>query len=139
MTDNASSPSKPSSRPAQTPQQEAGTSASRWEPDAVRPENTLGLVAFVIGLVGVFIDVLQSIALFLFARYGGPLPYAFVDTFGTYLIGVIGAVALVLGVIALLRRGVPRGFAAAATALGGTTVLFVLLGLVENLLLVAFR
>jgi hypothetical protein len=139
MTDNASPQSQPSSRPVPASQPGLGASTSRHEPDAVRPENTLGLVAFVIGLVGVFIDVLQSIGLFLFARYGGPVPYAMVNTFGTYLIGLIGAVALVLGLLALLRRGAPRGFAAAATALGGTTVLFVLLGLVENLLLVAFR
>lgn len=103
------------------------------------PGSTLGLVAFVVGLIGVAVDMLQSVGLFLFARFGGPLPFAVIDTVGSYLIGVIGAVALVLGVLALLKRGSSKGFPAAAAALGGTTVLFVLLGLAENLVLVVFR
>ena len=95
--------------------------------------NTLGVVSFALGLATVLVSTMQSLVVILLVRFAGSgLPYTLVNIIGMSLVGILGAVALVLGIVALLRRGAPKGFAGAGTALGGQAVFFLLLNLVEN-------
>lgn len=114
-----------------------------YQPQAAEPQateqpgpgvrNALGLVSFGIGLATVLVSVLQSFGLILLVRFAGSgLPYTLVNVIGMSLVGILGAVALVLGIVALVRRGAPKGFAGAGAALGGQAVLFLLVNLIEN-------
>ena len=95
--------------------------------------NILGVVSFAVGLATVLVSMLRSLGLIvLVGLAGSALPYTLVNIVGMSLEGILGAVALVLGIVALLRRGAPKGFAGAGTALGGQAVFFLLLSLVEN-------
>jgi hypothetical protein len=114
-----------------------------YQPQAAEPQSTeqpgpgvrnaLGVVSFGIGLATVLVSVLQSFGLILLVRFAGSgLPYTLVNVIGMSLVGILGAVALVLGIVALVRRGAPKGFAGAGAALGGQAVLFLLVNLIEN-------
>lgn len=114
-----------------------------YQPQAAEPQSTerpgpgvrnaLGVVSFGIGLATLLVSVLQSFGLILLVRFAGSgLPYTLVNVIGMSLVGILGAVALVLGIVALVRRGAPKGFAGAGAALGGQAVLFLLVNLIEN-------
>lgn len=114
-----------------------------YQPQAAEPQSTeqpgpgvrnaLGVASFGIGLATVLVSVLQSFGLILLVRFAGSgLPYTLVNVIGMSLVGILGAVALVLGIVALVRRGAPKGFAGAGAALGGQAVLFLLVNLIEN-------
>jgi hypothetical protein len=116
---------------------------SDYQPDPPLPQasepyqpvarNTLGVVSFAAGLATVLVSMMQSLVLILLVRFAGSgLPYMLVNIAGMSLVGILGAAALVLGIVALLRRGAPKGLAGAGTALGGQAVFFLLLNLVEN-------
>jgi hypothetical protein len=116
---------------------------SHYQPDPPLPQaaepyqptarNTLGVVSFAAGLATVLVSMMQSLVLILLVRFAGSgLPYTLVNIAGMTLVGVLGGAALVLGIVALLRRGAPKGLAGAGTALGGQAVFFLLLNLVEN-------
>ncbi|HVX09342.1 hypothetical protein [Humibacter sp.] len=116
---------------------------SHYQPDPPLPQapepyqpaarNTLGVVSFAAGLATVLVSMMQSLVQILLVRFAGSgIPYTLVNIAGMSLVGILGAAALVLGIVALLRRGAPKGLAGAGTALGGQAVFFLLLNLVEN-------
>jgi hypothetical protein len=103
------------------------------QPSQPAVRNALGMVSFVLGLATVLVNVLQSFGVIILVRFAGSgLPYSLVNIVGMSLVGILGAVALVIGIVALLKRGAPKGLAGAGVALGGEAVLFLLVNLVEN-------
>ncbi|RXZ48623.1 hypothetical protein ESP57_06380 [Agromyces fucosus] len=86
----------------------------------------LGVIAFVIGAAAVVMTRLLGLVSPLLISTGLPSAYELISGLGLLANGlslICGIAALVLGVIVLLRRDAPKGFAAAGAALGGAEVL----------------
>ncbi|MFB6610455.1 hypothetical protein ACFCVO_09055 [Agromyces sp. NPDC056379] len=91
----------------------------------------LGVISFVIGAGVVLVTRLLGLAAPLLISTGLPAAYELISGLGllaNVLSLVLGIAALVLGVLVLLRRGAPKGFAAAGAALGGAEVLSAFIG-----------
>ncbi|PPF87831.1 hypothetical protein C5B96_03330, partial [Subtercola sp. Z020] len=90
--------------------------------------NPLGVVALVVGVVGIVFNVLFTLVQ---AVATGQRMYELLATFalGHAILAIVIALATIaLGVIALLRPGAPRGAAGAGTALGAASLVSVLTG-----------
>ncbi|SIO26731.1 hypothetical protein [Agromyces cerinus] len=91
----------------------------------------LGVIAFIIGAAAVLMTRLLSLIAPLMISTGMPSAYSLISGMGVFanaLSLILGIAALVLGLIVLLRRGAPKGFAAAGAALGGAEILNALIG-----------
>ena len=90
----------------------------------------LGLIAFIIGAAAVLMTRLLSLVAPLMISAGLP-SYSLIAGMGIFanaLSLILGIAALTLGLVVLLRRGTPKGFAAAGAALGGAEILNALIG-----------
>lgn len=123
------------------------TSAPSPEPAAAsttpaapaRPGRALGIVAFVAGVATVLIDALTTLIypmVLLGSDYnaGTSAVVAAVGAASGILNLLLGLVAVVLGIIVLVRRGAPKGFAAAGTALGAAALVHVAFSGIQSLL-----
>ncbi|WP_139417886.1 hypothetical protein [Agromyces laixinhei] len=91
----------------------------------------LGVISFVIGAGAVLVTRLLGLVAPLLITTGLSPAYELLNGLGiltNVLSLLLGIAALVLGVLVLLRRGAPKGFAAAGAALGGAEVLSALIG-----------
>ena len=91
----------------------------------------LGVIAFIIGAAAVLMTRLLSLVAPLMISTGLPSAYSLISGMGIFanaLSLLLGIAALALGIVVLLRRGAPKGFAAAGAALGGAEVLNALIG-----------
>lgn len=90
----------------------------------------LGVISFGIGAAAVLLTRLISLVSPLMISVGMP-SYSLITGLGIFANAIsllLGIAALALGLVVLLRRGAPKGFAAAGTALGGAEVLNALIG-----------
>ena len=94
--------------------------------------NLLGVVAFVVGLVGLVLRIVVTLGLAFLVRSVVGGTYNLVSWTGAIVVGLIGLTALVLGIVALLKRGAPKGFAAAGAVLGGEAVLVLVLTIAQD-------
>ncbi|WP_147305296.1 hypothetical protein [Subtercola boreus] len=95
---------------------------------ALRARNTLGIVALMVGVVGILFNVLFTLVQAVVVGQG---MYELLATFGvahSVLAIVIALATIALGIVALLRPGAPRGAAGAGTALGAASLVSVLTG-----------
>ncbi|RFA15403.1 hypothetical protein B7R21_05150 [Subtercola boreus] len=95
---------------------------------APQTRNTLGIVALVVGVVGILFNVLFTLVQAVVVGQG---MYELLATFGvahSVLAIVIALATIALGIVALLRPGAPRGAAGAGTALGAASLVTVLTG-----------
>ncbi|WP_022901155.1 hypothetical protein [Humibacter albus] len=102
---------------------------------AARPApagNLLGVVSFVFALATVAFDILRAFGLTFLVRVTPAGLYTVVSWTGTALVAMLALGALIIGILALLRKGAPKGFAAAGTALGAQALLAVLVGLAQT-------
>ncbi|RFA08627.1 hypothetical protein B7R54_04815 [Subtercola boreus] len=93
-----------------------------------RARNPLGIVALVVGVVGILFNALFTLVQAVVVGQG---MYDLLATFGvahSVLAIVIALATIALGVVALLRPGAPRGAAGAGTALGAASLVSVLTG-----------
>lgn len=113
----------------------APTAAAPAEPKTNRTR--LGVTSFIIGAAGVLLTSIFTLTIPLLVR-SDVSSYALVSVVGlgsTALALVLGLVALILGVIVLLKKdGTPRGFAAAGAALGGAQVFSALIGFAQSVM-----
>ena len=108
--------------------------ASAGAPTAVSP-SPLGTVSFVAGTAA---NLLQLLMQFVFVLLLSSVGYAGlqpVQLIATAIAFVLGAAALVIGVLALLQKNARRALAGAGIALGAVVVLGAVVGLVQGLLL----
>ncbi|MGA0567432.1 hypothetical protein ACO2Q7_08880 [Rathayibacter sp. KR2-224] len=96
-----------------------------------RTRNTLGVVSFILGLAVVLVSLVQTFSLLIVVRTYN-VAYSVISGIGMSVVGVLGVAALAVGIVALLKRGAPKGFAGAGVALGGQALLFLLVNLVET-------
>lgn len=108
---------------------------SESAPTAVQGSTTnfrlIGVISFVIGAAAVLMTRLLGLIAPLMVSTGLPWAYSLISGMGILanaLSLILGIVALVLGLAVLLRRGAPKGFAAAGAALGGAEILSALIG-----------
>ncbi len=110
-------------------------SAPPVEPRPSTNFRLLGLIAFVVGIASVVITRLLGLVAPFLISTALPMAYELISTLGlvaNVLSLVLGIGALVLGLIVLLRRDAPKGFAAAGAALGGAEVFGAFIGLVQT-------
>ena len=91
----------------------------------------LGVISFAVGVAAVLMSRLLGLVAPLLINAGLPSAYGLISgisLIATALSLVLGIGALVLGLIVLLRRDAPKGFAAAGAALGGAEVLGAFIG-----------
>ena len=88
--------------------------------------NPLGLASLIVGaipsLLGVFFLLVQAALI----TSGDAQAFGAVSTASSVLSGLLGAAALILGLVALARRGASKTLAAAGIALGAATLVGVL-------------
>lgn len=96
----------------------------------------LGLVSFIAGAVNVLLGTVLSFAVSatIIAAAGDYTAVGMLQLGQTVVSVLLALVAVVTGVIALLRRGAPKGFAAAGTALGGASLFGVLASVAQSAL-----
>jgi len=110
-------------------------SAPSVEPRPSTNFRLLGVIAFAVGVASVVITRLLGLVTPFLISTALPMAYELITTLGlvaNVLSLVLGIGALVLGLIVLLRRDAPKGFAAAGAALGGAEVLSALIGLGQS-------
>ncbi|KQM82632.1 hypothetical protein ASE68_04540 [Agromyces sp. Leaf222] len=93
------------------------------------------MVSFVAGTAA---NLLQFLMQFVFVLLLSSVGYAGlqpVQLIATAIAFVLGAAALVIGVLALLQKNAPKALAGAGTALGAVVVLGAVVSLIQGLLL----
>ncbi|RFA22374.1 hypothetical protein [Subtercola boreus] len=94
--------------------------------------NPLGLIALVVGAVGILFNVLFTLVQAVAVGQG---MYDLLSTFAvahSILAIVIAVATIALGVLALLKKGAPKAAAGAGTALGAASLVSVLTGLLYS-------
>lgn len=109
-------------------------------PIAASTSNAAGRASLVVAVVIVGVGVLQQLATYvlptlLYGLGSGMSEISWV--FGAFglLIGVLAIVALILGIIGLSRPGTTKAAAGAGTAIGASSLLSVMIGLLGPLFL----
>ncbi|QEO14594.1 hypothetical protein FLP10_09305 [Agromyces intestinalis] len=116
-----------------TPAPAASSSPYGVAPDA-RPRNVIGVAAFIAGVASKLVGVIFGLSVPAILAADGAYGVYQLASFITSVLGfVLGAVALVLGIVGLVRPGRPRGFAAAGAAIGAVVVVEVAVGLLQGL------
>lgn len=95
--------------------------------------NRLGLVALILGAIPSVLGLIFLLAQAAMIAGGDPYAIGTLSGVATVLNGLLGLAALIVGLIALTRRGLGKALAAAGTALGAAT----LVGVLGNLLYAA--
>lgn len=85
----------------------------------VLKRNPLGLAALVVGAIGILGSFLYAALQISFIRAGNMDVLGALGTTSTVLTALFGIAAVILGVVALLRRPASKAFASAGLALGG--------------------
>ena len=108
------------------PQQPAAFQPGRGDAGPRLAPNPLGFASMVVGaivpLLGVLFLLIQAAAI----RSAEPSALGAISSVGNVLGGLLGVAALVLGLVALTRRGASKTFAAAGVALGASAVVSVI-------------
>jgi hypothetical protein len=110
-----------------------GGSAPGGSAPGARARSPLALVSFIIAIANILIGWVLSFAIS-GAIVSATDSYATVGVLqlvNSVLTVLLALVSLVTGLIALLKRGAPKGFAAAGTALGGAALFGVLMGVAQ--------
>ncbi|MGV8885447.1 MAG: hypothetical protein ACOH1T_07650 [Microbacteriaceae bacterium] len=97
--------------------------------------NPLGKISFFLGVSIVVFEVVFSVVR---TSIIATENFSLVGAIGlvqSIVVGVLAVAAVITGLIALTRVGLPRGFAAAGTALGGMALINVATGLLNSALL----
>ncbi|WP_368497421.1 hypothetical protein [Herbiconiux sp. A18JL235] len=95
--------------------------------------NRLGLVALILGAIPSVLGLIFLLAQAAMIAGGDPYSVGTLSGVAMVLNGLLGLAALIVGLIALTRRGLGKALAAAGTALGAAT----LVGVLGNLLYAA--
>lgn len=113
------------------------TDARTAAPAPSTDRKLLGLISFIAGAVGVVLPSLFTLSVPFLVR-SNVSSYTLLSVLGigsTVLALVLGLAALVIGLIVLLKKDAPRGFAAAGAALGGAQVVTALISFGQTAML----
>ncbi|UOE43316.1 hypothetical protein [Agromyces larvae] len=126
MTESAPlSPSAPAPSPNPAP--------SPYGTAPARPRNVVGIAAFIVGVASKLVGVGFGLSVPAILAADGAYGVYQVASFATSTVGfLLALVAVVLGIVGLVRRGAPRGFAAAGTAIGAVVVVEVGVGALQG-------
>jgi hypothetical protein len=110
------------------------SAANAPAPASARPF-PLGLVSFIAGAAANLLQFLMQFAFVLLVSSVGYMAVQPVQLVVTVIAFVLGAAAVIIGILALLQKHAPRGLAAAGTALGAVVVVGAVVSLIQGLLL----
>jgi hypothetical protein len=91
----------------------------------------LALVSFISGIVTVVFGAILTLVVPFLVSSQGMLAFNLMQIGNISLTLVFGLLAVVLGTIVLLKKGAPKGLAAAGTALGGSALFGAVIGFVQ--------
>ena len=109
-----------------------------YETAPAAPTNPLGRVAFILGLVIVVLGVVFSVLQAMLIATRNLELIGFLSSANALIVALLAVATVIIGIVALTRPGLPRGFAAAGTALGASALVSVILGTLTALLIPLF-
>lgn len=127
---------QPPSHPGAQPQY--GGQPHYGQPAPTAGRNPMGLASLIVGAVPSVLGIVFLIAQAAVFRSGETEALGAISGLNSVLSAILALAAIVLGIVAVTRRGLSKTLAAAGIALGAATLVSVLSGLIYTAALSAF-